>query len=62
MWVDILSAVALVFVLEGIMPFLNPEGLKKMFSIVSQMSNGSLRVLGLCSMAVGLGMLYVVRQ
>lgn len=61
MWTDLLSAIALVFVIEGIMPFLNPNGLKKMFLTVSQMNNNNLRIFGLCSMLFGLSMLYVVR-
>ena len=61
MWGDLLSALALVFVLEGITPFLNPEGLKKVFITVSRMNNLSLRICGLCSMLFGLGILYLVR-
>ncbi len=61
MWTDLLSAVALVFIIEGIMPFLNPNGLKRMFLLASQMSKSTLRVLGLCSMLFGLAMLYLVR-
>ena len=61
MWADFLTALALVFVLEGVMPFLNPAGLKKMFLLASGMSNSSLRLFGLCSMLFGLGMLHLVR-
>ena len=61
MWADLLSALALVFVLEGVMPFLNPEAMKKMFLTASRMSNGSLRLFGFCSMLFGLCMLSLIR-
>lgn len=62
MWTDLLSAIALVLILEGIIPFINPEILRKMYLMVSQMDNNSLRFMGLSSMIVGLLMLYFVRQ
>jgi uncharacterized protein YjeT (DUF2065 family) len=57
---DLLSALALVFILEGLTPFLNPEGLRKIFLTAAQMDNKTLRFLGVTSMLVGL-LLYVVR-
>jgi len=35
MWNDLLTALALVLVLEGIMPFINPAGLRKMIVVVA---------------------------
>ena len=61
MWHDLLTAIALVFVLEGIMPFINPEGLRKVFLLAAQMDNASLRFMGLTSMLIGVIVLYVVR-
>ncbi len=61
MWTDILSAVALVFIFEGIMPFLNPDGVRKMYLMASQLNNTGLRFIGLTSMLVGLIVLYLVR-
>lgn len=61
MWNDLLSAIALVFVLEGIMPFVNPDGLKKMFITAVQLDNKTLRFIGLTSMLCGLSLLYFVR-
>ena len=61
MWTDILTALALVFIVEGIMPFLNPEGIRKMFIMASQLSNTNLRFIGLISMLIGLIFLYLVR-
>ncbi|MFQ5660141.1 MAG: DUF2065 domain-containing protein [Gammaproteobacteria bacterium] len=61
MLVDFLTAVALVFILEGIMPFINPDGLRKMFMMAVQLDNASLRFIGLSSMLSGLVLLYFVR-
>ena len=62
MWTDLLSAVALVFVLEGIIPFINPDVMRKMYMMASQMNNNTLRFVGLSSMLFGLIMLYFIRQ
>ncbi|MGY8815888.1 MAG: DUF2065 domain-containing protein [Gammaproteobacteria bacterium] len=61
MWTDILTALALVFIIEGIMPFLNPNGIRKIFMTASQLNNTSLRIIGLTSMLAGLIFLYLVR-
>lgn len=61
MWTDFLTALALVFVIEGIMPFCNPPGLRKMFILISGMDDSKLRFIGLTSMVSGLLLLYLVR-
>lgn len=61
MWTDLLTALALVFIVEGIMPFLNPEGIRRVFLMASQMRSSSLRLAGLASMLTGLILLYLVR-
>lgn len=61
MWHDFLVALALVFVIEGVLPFLAPEAMRRMMQDVAQQSNRSLRVAGLLSMAGGVAMLYFVR-
>jgi uncharacterized protein YjeT (DUF2065 family) len=58
---DLLAALALVFVFEGLMPFINPEGMRKMYLLAAQMDNQTLRFLGVTSMLVGVILLYVVR-
>ncbi len=60
MWSNLLIAFALVLVIEGIMPFINPEGLKKVFIMASQMDNATLRFAGLTSMLLGVVLLYIV--
>ena len=61
MWTELLSAIALVFILEGIMPFLNPNWIKRVFHAASQLDNTSLRFVGVSSMLIGVVLLYIVR-
>ena len=61
MWSEFLTVLALVFVFEGIMPFCNPAGLRKMFILVAGMDDTKLRFIGLTSMLSGLLLLYLVR-
>ena len=60
-WDDLLAALALVLVIEGIVPFLNPQSLRKMLVMVAQLDDRTLRVAGLVSMLCGVLMLYMVR-
>lgn len=62
MWTDLLSAIALVFIIEGIIPFVNPDALRRMYLMASQLNNNTLRLIGLGSMIAGLILLYFVRQ
>ncbi len=61
MWQDLLTAIALLLVIEGIIPFLNPDALRRMLAMMAQMDNRSLRVAGLLSMLSGVVLLYLVR-
>lgn len=58
---DLLTAVALLLIIEGVIPFLNPPGLRKALLVVSQLSDGVLRFGGLTSMVLGCLLLYAVR-
>ncbi|MGD9000608.1 MAG: DUF2065 domain-containing protein [Granulosicoccaceae bacterium] len=61
MWHDLLAAIALVLVIEGIMPFLSPDGWRRMMLSVSQLDDRALRLAGLISMLAGAGLLYLLR-
>jgi uncharacterized protein YjeT (DUF2065 family) len=61
MWQDVLAAVGLMLVFEGIMPFLNPQGVKETLLQILQLEERILRLLGLGSMLMGLLLLYLVR-
>ena len=47
-------ALAMVLVLEGLLPFLSPSGWRKMFMQLLQMNDGQIRFFGLCSMLLGM--------
>jgi uncharacterized protein YjeT (DUF2065 family) len=49
----LLTALALMLVLEGLLPFISPGGWRKTFERVLALSDGQLRFLGLCSICVG---------
>jgi uncharacterized protein len=61
MWHDLLVALALLLVIEGVLPFMSPAGLRRAMLLMSQMDDRALRITGLISMSVGLLLLYWVR-
>jgi uncharacterized protein YjeT (DUF2065 family) len=62
MWDALFSALALVFVLEGILPFLSPSLWRRTLQMMLEQSDTALRVMGLLSMLVGVILLYWVRS
>ncbi len=60
MWHDLLAALALVMVIEGILPFLSPGAMRNIMHTMSAMDDRSLRISGLVSMVLGVIMLYLV--
>jgi uncharacterized protein YjeT (DUF2065 family) len=60
-WNDLWAACALYLVLEGLMPFANPGGMKRALAQLSQLDERVLRIAGFLSMAAGAVLLYVVR-
>ena len=60
MWQNLLVAIALMLVLEGVFPFLNPDGFKNSLRLISQMDDPSIRVGGLVCMVLGVLLLYLV--
>ncbi|MBK8184104.1 MAG: DUF2065 domain-containing protein [Candidatus Competibacteraceae bacterium] len=61
MWDELLAAFALMLVLEGVLPFLNPSALRQSLLRMARLEDHLLRFMGLGSMALGLAMLYFVR-
>ncbi len=51
-------AVALVLVIEGFMPFLSPATWRKTFLQVLQLGDGQLRFFGLCSLLLGIALIW----
>ncbi|MGD8643920.1 MAG: DUF2065 family protein [Chromatiales bacterium] len=62
MWNEILVALALVLIIEGITPFLSPKGLREAMQLIQRFSDGQLRMIGLASMVLGSILLYWLRQ
>jgi len=60
-WTDLLAAIALVLVIEGLVPFLNPSSLRQMLETVSRLDDRTLRIMGLASMIAGVLLLTWVR-
>jgi hypothetical protein len=56
-----LMALALMLILEGVLPFLAPNLWRDTFRKITQMSDGQIRFVGLSSMIVGLLILLWVR-
>jgi len=61
MLVDILTALCLVLVLEGILPFLNPDGYKRTMRAMLDLKSEHMRIIGLSSMIAGVVLLTIVR-
>ena len=53
------SALALVLVIEGLFPFISPGGWRRTFQRLLALEDGQLRFFGLCSIVIGLVLLWV---
>ena len=58
----LLTAFALMLVIEGLLPFLVPALWRETFRRLTEMSDGQIRFTGLTSMLAGLLLLYLVRS
>ena len=58
----LLTAFALMLILEGILPFLLPGLWRDTFRRITEMSDGQIRFIELSSMLAGLLLLYLVRH
>ena len=61
MWDDLWAALALMLVFEGIMPFLSPNRWRSMIEVINEVSDSTIRVVGLIVMLTGVVTLYIVR-
>ena len=62
MWPELLSALCLVAVLEGLLLFVAPGGWKRAAAQLYALSDGRLRVLGAVVLGSGLISLWILRQ
>ena len=60
MWLDLARAFCLMLVLEGIMPFISPGRWRNMASLLAQVDDRRMRIMGLVSMLLGAGALYFI--
>jgi uncharacterized protein YjeT (DUF2065 family) len=59
-WQVLPVAVALVFIVEGMLPFISPNRWRAMLTIAEQMDDRVIRNVGLGSMLFGIVILYLV--
>lgn len=57
---DLLAAIGLLLIVEGILPFMAPSVWRQAFTRMTQMSDGQLRFTGLISMLAGLLLLFLI--
>ena len=62
MWGDLLSALALMLVLEGLLPFLSPRRFRETMKSMLEMNDGPIRFASLIAMVAGAALLYLVRN
>ena len=59
-WVELGRAFCLLLIIEGIIPFLYPDRWRQLLETVSDTDDKTLRLVGLFSMLLGLGILYLL--
>lgn len=59
---DLLAAFALLFVCEGMMPFINPQKWRETMLLMIKQPDSTLRTIGLASMLIGCVLLFIVRS
>ena len=60
-WADLWAALALVLALEGLIPFISPNGYRNMVRQMAEMPEKTIRSVGLVLMIGGLALLLLVR-
>ena len=59
-WHVLAVAIALVFIIEGLLPFISPHRWRKLLVMADQMEDKVIRNIGLGSMLFGVVLLYLV--
>ena len=62
MWHELGVAFCLVLVIEGIIPFLYPRRWKEMVSMLADVDDKTMRIVGLSSMLAGTALLYLINN
>jgi len=58
---ELIRAIALVLVIEGMLPFLSPGGWRQAMLQAARLGDKTLRTIGLASMLAGVVILYMTR-
>jgi uncharacterized protein YjeT (DUF2065 family) len=61
-WTEILTACALLLVLEGILPFVGPGRYRQLVAQIVRLGDNQLRTAGLMAMVAGLVLLFFIRS
>jgi uncharacterized protein YjeT (DUF2065 family) len=59
-WHVLAAAVALVFIIEGMLPFISPNRWRNLLKVANEMDDRVVRNVGLGSMLLGVLLLYLV--
>lgn len=59
-WHVLAAAVALVFIIEGMLPFISPNRWRNLLKVANEMEDRVIRNVGLGSMLFGVVLLYLV--
>ena len=60
LWHELALALSLVFIIEGVIPFLYPARWRRLVAQLAVVDNRTMRMTGLISMLIGLGLLYLI--
>ena len=59
-WQEILTVVSILFIIEGLIPFISPSKYKNFVSSMSKLNTNNLRIIGFISMIFGVLLLVLV--
>lgn len=59
-WQQLAIAFSLLFVIEGMVPFIAPARWRKLVQVLAEQDDRTMRTMGLFSMLLGLAMLYLI--
>ena len=60
--IDFLSAIGLIFILEGLLLFSSPKRLKKILQIITIYPETKIRIIGGVSVLLGIVLLWIIRK
>tara|TARA_A100001388_G_scaffold5475_1_gene4015 strand:+ start:66 stop:251 length:186 start_codon:yes stop_codon:yes gene_type:complete len=59
---DFLSAIGLIFILEGLLLFSSPKRLKKILQVITIYPESKIRMIGGFSVLIGIVLLWIIRK